>query len=172
MIALYTHVRSCKAVSASLPIPLGREITETSTASLKRWLNSLDGSGIARQHEQIGADCSLTASALILWKVATIQLYADFASVAEVQDAILALSTGQQTISALQPIRMPTNTAEAMGHAISFVRAPVIRGIQFLKATACADISIYHPLMGFHCVILLVRWLSRLESVSLSLIHI
>ncbi|KAJ5977758.1 hypothetical protein N7501_001100 [Penicillium viridicatum] len=162
MIALYTHVRSCKAVSASLPIPLGREIIETSTVSLKRWLNSL----IARQHEQIGADCSLTASALILWKVATIQLHADFASVAEVQDAILALSTGQQIISALQPIRMPTHTAEAMGHAVSFVRAPVIRGIQFLKATACVDISIYHPLMGFHCLILLVRWLSSLESVS------
>ncbi|KAJ5508824.1 hypothetical protein N7527_010967 [Penicillium freii] len=136
IIALYAHVRSCKAVSASLPITLGREIIETSTVSLKRWLNSLAGSGVAGQHEQIGADCSLTASALILWKVATIQLYADFA------------------------------TGEAMGHAVSFVRAPVIRGIQFLKATACADISIYHPLMGFHCIILLVRWLSSLESVS------
>ncbi|KUM60723.1 hypothetical protein ACN42_g6413 [Penicillium freii] len=166
IIALYAHVRSCKAVSASLPITFGREIIETSTVSLKRWLNSLAGSGVAGQHEQIGADCSLTASALILWKVATIQLYADFASVAEVQDAILALSTGQQTIYALQPIRMPTHTGEAMGHAVSFVRAPVIRGIQFLKATACADISIYHPLMEFHCIILLVRWLSSLESVS------
>ncbi|KAJ5603270.1 hypothetical protein N7537_006226 [Penicillium hordei] len=167
MIALYTHVRSCKSVSSSLPTPLGREITETSTVSLRRWLNSLAGSGIGRQHEQIGADCSLTASALILWKVATIQLYADFDSVVEVQDAILALSTGQQqTISALQPIRMPTHTAEAMGHAVSFVHGPVLRGIQFLKATACADISIYAGLMGFHCVVLLVRWLSSLESAS------
>ncbi|CAI7655809.1 unnamed protein product [Penicillium crustosum] len=165
MLALYTHVRSCKTVSASLPILLGREIIETSTLSLKRWLSSLGGPGVPCQNEQTGADCSLTASALILWKVATIQLYADFASVTEIQDAILALSTGQHhTISALHTIQIPTHTAEAMGHAVSFVHGPVVRGVQFLKATACADICIYHGLMGFHCLILLVRWLSSLES--------
>ncbi|KAL2695470.1 hypothetical protein AAEP93_003563 [Penicillium crustosum] len=167
MLALYTHVRSCKTVSASLPILLGREIIETSTLSLKRWLSSLGGPGVACQNEQTGADCSLTASALILWKVATIQLYADFASVTEIQDAILALSTGQHhTISALHTIQIPTHTAEAMGHAVSFVHGPVVRGVQFLKATACADICIYHGLMGFHCLVLLVRWLSSLESAS------
>lgn len=167
MLALYTHVRSCKAVSVSLPNPLGREIIETSTLSLKRWLSSLDGSGVACQTEQTGADCSLTASALILWKVATIQLYADFASVAEVQNAILALSTGQHhTISAPQPIKIPAHSAEAMGHAVSFVYGPLVRGVQLLKATACADVSIYNGLMGFHCLILLVRWLSSLESAS------
>lgn len=165
MVALYNHVKSCRGLASSLPISLGQEIVNTNISSLNRWLLSLTESKILRPQQHIFADSSLAASALILWKTTMLLLHADPASVADVQDAILTLSLGHdKAVPPWNPAHKTCNVAPAMGHAVSFIQAPVVRGVQFLQATACMSISIYHGLLGFHGLILLVRWISSLES--------
>ncbi|CRL21845.1 Transcription factor, fungi [Penicillium camemberti] len=165
MVALYNHVKSCRGLASSLPVSLGQEIVNTNISSLNRWLLSLTESKILRPQQHIFADSSLAASALILWKTTMLLLHADPASVADVQDAILTLSLGHdKAVPPWNPAHKTCNVAPAMGHAVSFIQAPVVRGVQFLQATACMSISIYHGLLGFHSLILLVRWISSLES--------
>ncbi|KAB8249506.1 hypothetical protein BDV35DRAFT_378123 [Aspergillus flavus] len=148
MIALHSHVKSCRTLAASLPQSLSQEMTETSISSLNHWLLSLAESGILRSRQHVCADCSLAASALIL----------------DVQDAILALSMGHKAVPQLSPSYKPYSVAPAMSHAVSFIQGPIVRGVQFLQATSCASISIYNGLLGFHGLILLVRWLFSLEA--------
>ncbi|RMZ39058.1 hypothetical protein CA14_003485 [Aspergillus flavus] len=164
MIALHSHVQSCRTLAASLPQSLSQEMTETSISSLNHWLLSLAESGILRSRQHVCADCSLAASALILWKTTMIQLRADPASVRDVQDAILGLSMGHKAVPQLSPSYKPYSVASAMSHAVSFIQGPIVRGVQFLQATSCASISIYNGLLGFHGLILLVRWLFSLEA--------
>lgn len=164
MIALHSHVKSCRTLAASLPESLSQEMIETSISSLNHWLLSLVESGILRSRQHVCADCSLAASALILWKTTMIQLRADPASVLDVQDAILRLSMGHEAVPQLSPAYKPYSVAPAMSHAVSFIQGPIVRGVQFLQATSCASISIYNGLLGFHGLILLTRWLSSLES--------
>lgn len=164
MIALHSHVKSCRTLAASLPQSLSQEMTETSISSLNHWLLSLAESGILRSRQHVCADCSLAASALILWKTTMIQLRADPASVRDVQDAILGLSMGHKAVPQLSPSYKPYSVASAMSHAVSFIQGPIVRGVQFLQATSCASISIYNGLLGFHGLILLVRWLFSLEA--------
>ncbi|KAK4862346.1 hypothetical protein LT330_010782, partial [Penicillium expansum] len=165
MLALHNHIKSCRGLAYSLPASLGQQIVNTNISSLNRWLLSLTESKILRPQQHNFADSSLAASALILWKTTMILLHADPASVADVQDAILTLSLGHdKAVPPWSPAHKTCNVAPAMGHAVSFIQAPVVRGVQFLQATACMSISIYHGLLGFQGLILLVRWLSSLES--------
>ena len=164
MIALHSHAKSCRTLAASLPESLSQEMIETSISSLNHWLLCFAESGILRPRQHACADCSLAASALILWKNTMIQLCADPASVMDVQNAVLALSMGHEAVPQLNPAYKPYSVAPAMSHAVSFIQGPIVRGVQFLQATSCASINIYNGLLGFHGIVLLVRWLSSLEA--------
>ncbi|KAF2179969.1 hypothetical protein K469DRAFT_295397 [Zopfia rhizophila CBS 207.26] len=161
MAALFAYICRCKSIAFATPPHLVNGLTDCCSAALYRWRAALPS--VQDDCSSLDVNPSLAVASLLLWKAAFIQLYVDNTPLKSAKAAALGPASGLQDYDLYQLVPRGPEMTMAMRHALIWIRGPIGHGIQFLIKTGCLDLSISHCLLGFHSVILLIRWLYTLE---------
>jgi hypothetical protein len=163
MHTLWAHVRHSRVTTMTLPQHLAAHVHQSVATALERWLLSIKEL-CATSKDISRANPSLMASGIILWEVACVHLHADTPALADAKAITLGLvEDGRDSNPLLVCTQRSSSMATAAKHTLIFLRGPISSGINLLRTTGSINISPGHCLLGYHCIVLLIRWLYTIE---------